>query len=513
MSRSLVTPAQPSVAVVAGPRPSADNRLRSDAISFPEALAQSVSVMAPAMSGAFITYLAAIKAGGATPLAFLLAMASCLLIGGVVSTFALRLPSAGSLYTYTVDGLGPFAGFLVGWTYSLALIIAGPAVLAGFAVFTSLVMRNVGAPRLMGQWGLWFALGLVLYFFLSWFGIEFSTRAQLVFTAATLATLLLLAVVIIGKGGARGNTLAAFSPGAAGVSWPLVFGGMAFGILSFTGFETAAVLGEETRNPRRAIPWAVIGSVIVGGLFYVIVTYATSVGYGVREATAAWPTSAAGISALADHYASYLGDWVLLAGGLSALFCGLGLHTAATRTVYVMGRDGVLPGPLGRTHPRHQTPHVAIVVNLALMVAVAAIIIAVTGQASRDAVGATPGPLSSGFYLFTEGLTIISPLVMGCYALLSIAGICAAVRRRVGKAGLDARNLSVSAGALVASAVAVFGSLYFSFKEVAPGAGIPGPYRAVPVVAAATMATAGCVAAALRRWRRTRWDAMGAIFE
>src|SRR5690242_19299332 len=121
-----------------------EDRLRRDAISFPETLAQSVSVMAPAMSGAFVTYLAAIKAGGATPLAFLLATGSCLLIGAVVSRFALRLPSAGSLYTYTVDGLGPFWGFVVGCLYSAGLVIAGPAVLAGFAVFTSLVMRNVG---------------------------------------------------------------------------------------------------------------------------------------------------------------------------------------------------------------------------------------------------------------------------------------------------------------------------------------------------------------------------------
>ncbi|HEV8623006.1 MAG TPA: APC family permease [Acidimicrobiia bacterium] len=480
------------------------NRLRHDAVSFPETLAQSVSVMAPAMSAAFITYLAAIKAGGATPLAFLLAMVSCLLIGGAVSTFALRLPSAGSLYTYTVDGLGSFGGFIVGWTYSVALVIAGPAVLAGFAVFTSLVMRDLGAPGLLGQWWTWFAAGVVLYFFLSWFGIEFSTRAQLVFTAATLATLLSLALVIIGHGGASGNTLDAFSPGAAGVSWPLVFGGMAFGILSFTGFETAAVLGEETREPRRAIPRAVIGSVVVGGLFYVIVTYATSIGYGVREATTAWPQSAAGISVLADHYASYLGNWVVLAGGFSALFCGLGVHTAVTRTFYVMGRDGVLPGRLGRTHPRHQTPHVAIVVNLALMVAVAALIIVITPQAARNAVGATPGPLSSGFYLFAEGLTVISPLVMGCYALLSIAGIRAAAR---------ARDTIISAGALLASAVAVFGSLYYSFKEAAPGAGIPGPYRAVPIVAAAVVLTAGAVAMALRQWRRQTWAVMGAVFE
>jgi amino acid transporter len=495
------------------PAAQGENRLRRDAISFPEALAQSVSVMAPAMSGAFVTYLAAIKAGGATPLAFLLATVSCLLIGGVVSSFALRLPSAGSLCTYTVDGLGSFWGFLVGSTYSVALIIAGPSVLAGFAVFTSLVMRNVGAPGLLGQWWLWFGAGVVLYFLLSWFGVDLSTRTQLVFTAATVATLLLLAVVIIGKGGARGNTLEAFRPGAAGVTWPLVFAGMAFGILSFTGFETAAVLGEETRNPRRAIPWAVIGSVIFGGLFYVIVTYATSIGYGVREATTAWPKSAAGISALAERYASYLGNWVLLAGGLSALFCGLGVHTAATRTLYVMGRDGVLPKPLGRTHRRHRTPHVAIMANLALMIAVSVVIIGATSQATRNTVGATPGPLSSGFYLFAEGLTIISPLVMGCYALLSIAGMRSAARARTGERGRDFRRLVVPVGSLLASGVAVFGSLYYSFREVAPGAGIPGPYRAVPLVAAAAVITATSAAVVLRHRRPQTWDAMGAIFE
>src|SRR5437764_12315735 len=123
----------------AAPSPG-ENRLRADAVSLPQALAQSVSVMAPAMSGAFVTYLAAIKAGGATPLAFLLAMVSCLLLGGVVSSFALRLPSAGSLYTYTVDGLGSFGGFIAGSHYSLTLILAGPAVPAGFALVTSLVI-------------------------------------------------------------------------------------------------------------------------------------------------------------------------------------------------------------------------------------------------------------------------------------------------------------------------------------------------------------------------------------
>lgn len=105
------------------------------------------------------------------------------------------------------------------------------------------------------------------------------------------------------------------------------------------------------------------------------------------------------------------------------------------------------------------------------------------------------------------------PLVMGCYVLLSIAGIRSVVRTKAGESGLDVRRLAVPIGSLLASGVAVFGSLYYSFKEIAPGAGIPGPYRAVPVVAAAAVITAASAALVLRHRRRATWDAMGAIFE
>src|SRR5205807_1549379 len=76
-----------------------EHHLRRGALSLPDALAQSVTVMAPALSGGLITYLAAIKAGGATPLAFVIATVACGLIGTVVSVFARTVRSAGSLYT------------------------------------------------------------------------------------------------------------------------------------------------------------------------------------------------------------------------------------------------------------------------------------------------------------------------------------------------------------------------------------------------------------------------------
>jgi amino acid transporter len=439
-------------------------------------------------------------------------MGGCLLIGGVVNEFAVHLPSAGSLYTYTVNGLGGFFGFVVGWSYSLGGVLYCPAALAGFAVFTSLVMGDLSTPGLLGQWWFWFAVGLALYFLLSYFAIELSTRTQLVFTAATVATLLLLALVIIGKGGAHGNTLDAFSPGAAGVSWPLVLGGLAFAMFSFAGLESAAVLAEECREPRRDVPRAVVGAVVFCGLFYVVVTYATSVGYGVREATTAWPKSGGGLSALSARYAPYLGDWVLLAGGVSALFSGLAAHNTVSRTLYAMGREGVLPGIMGRTHRAHKTPYVAITVNLLLMVVVAVAVIGATPQTTRDAIGSAPGPLSSGFYLFTEAATLSIPLAMLCYALLSIAGMRfraaddRSPRRRV-------RHVAISVGSLLASTAGLLGALYYSFHETAPGAGIPGPYRLVPIVLAVVVITGGTIALTLRTRRRDVWTTMGVLFE
>jgi amino acid transporter len=501
-----------AAAVASGAPPTASavqagHRLRQGALSLPDALAQSVTVMAPALSGGLITYLAAIKAGGATPLAFVIATLACLLIGAVVSEFARSIRSAGSLYTYTVHGLGPFVGFVMGWGYLIGIFLAGPAVLAGASVFLSMVMADIGAPTVATFWWLWFGAGLLGWFALAYPGVRLSTRSSLVFTAAGMVVLLTLAFTVIFHGGAHGNGLSAFNPHAAGVGWPGIFGGVAFGILSFTGFETAANLAEETREPRRNIPLAVLGSVAIGGIFYVAVTYATSVGYGVREATTEWPKSASGLAPLADTYASYLKDLVLLAVAFSAFFCGLGVSNAVTRTLFAMGRDGVLPKALSRTHPKHQTPHIALLTYLAVSAVFAVALIAMTSPATRDGIAGGGGRYASGLYLFVEGLTIITPPIMLAYAFVSTAGIAYGLRHR------RPALVVASIGALVGAGIAVFGSLYYSFVPTAPGGTIPTPYRAIPWAILAWLTIGGLIAGWLRRTRRETWERMGTIFE
>ncbi len=494
------------VNVAEAPQTTATGKLAAGQLTLLDTIAQSVTVMAPSMSGGFITYLAAVKAGGATPLAFLLAMLACLLIGGVVSKFALDLRSAGSLYTYVTHGLGSFWGYLTGWGYGFGLWLAGPAVLAGSGAFLGLFMTNIGAPSFLCQWWLWFAVGLLGWFALGYRNVKVSTRVFLVFTSIGVAVLLLLAIIVIVKGGAHGNTLRAFSPGAAGVSWPDVLGGVAFGLLSFTGFETAACLAEETRKPRRDIPLAVMGAVLFGGVFYVVVTYATSIGYGVRHATTAWPASASGLAPLANTYASYLSDLVLLVVAVDAFLCGLGLANTVTRTVFAMGRDRVLPRVFARTHPKYHTPYVALIAYLIVSVVFVLLLIGVTTQHTRNALAGGPGPLASGLYVFAEGLTIIPPPIMLGYALLSMAGIAKGVRS--GSAGM----IALAVGGLIASGAAVYGSLYFCFVAPAPGAAIPAPYAVIPWLVLGWLVLGAAVAVWLKRARAAAWEGMGTIF-
>jgi len=500
--------AERGAAVRTGRRETAGSEsLRAEQLTLVDTIAQSVTVMAPAMSGGFITYLAAIKAGGATPLAFLLATIACLLIGGVVSKFALDLRSAGSLYTYAVAGLGSFWGYLTGWTYGMGLWLAGPAVLAGSGSFMSLFMGGIGAPSFLQHWWLWFAVGLVGWFVLGYRDIRISTRVFLVFTSIGIIVLLLLAIVVIVKGGAHGNTLKAFSPSAAHVSWTDVFGGVAFGLLSFTGFETAAALAEETKRPRHSIPMAVMGAVLFGGAFYVVVTYATSIGYGVREATTAWPASASGLAPLASKYAHYLTNVVYLVVAVDAFLCGLGLSNAVTRMIFAMGRDRVLPGVFARTHPKYRSPYVALVAYVLVSILFPILLIALTSTSTIDALSGTKGSLAPGLYVFSEGLTIIPPPIMLGYVLLCIAGIARAARA----SSLSLMLLAI--GGVIASSIAVYGSLYFSFASASPGSPIPTPYAVIPWLVAGWIIIGAAVAIWLRRFRPSSWTGMGSVFE
>ena len=141
--------------------PPPSSNLKNNVLSYPEVIAQSISVIAPSTVPAAILGLIFVTAGSGTWLSFLLATVGLLFVSFNINQFARLSASPGSLYTYIVKGLGPTAGVLSGWAPLLGYMVTGMSTLCGFAIFAQTLLDQVGAhlPIL-----LLFALGVVVPF-------------------------------------------------------------------------------------------------------------------------------------------------------------------------------------------------------------------------------------------------------------------------------------------------------------------------------------------------------------
>lgn len=415
-----------------------------------DAVAISISVLSPAMAMQLNTGGVAAVAGGSTPLAFLLGGVACLALAFVVIGFSRRLASAGYAYTYVSRSIGPSGGFLAGWLYFFA-----------FACFVPMTMSAVGwlTSDLLGLdpatwWFPFFLIGMVLLVVLSVVRIHVTTKVQLLVGLLTVAVLLVFGLIVAGKGGAHGQTLApftfshTFSGGFHGV-----FYGLIFGVTSFIGFETAADFGEETANPRRAVPIAVFASVIFAIVFYVFITYATTIGYGVhalqKDPT---PWVAGGLIPVAEQFGNHaLGKLIEIGALLSAFIVCVACATASSRTLFAMGREGTLPGWFARTHPRFKTP-----ANASITIAVVA-----TGAAALIGFGFANTKVfgSAAFSSYYFYATIGTLGVILVYIALCFGGIAFFLRTRTAKFNPLTHGLIPIVGAVIFGA-ALYGSIY-----------------------------------------------------
>jgi len=338
-----------------------------------DAVAISISVLSPAMAMQLNTGGVAGTAGGSTPLAFLLGGIACLALAFVVIGFSRRMASAGYAYTYVSRSLGQSWGFLAGWLYFFA-----------FACFVPMTMAAVGwlFSDLIGVdpqtwWFPFFLVGMLILVFLSVVRISVTTKVQLLVGVATVLVLLVFALIVTGKGGVDGQSLQpfTFSHTASG-GFHGVFYGLIFGVTSFIGFESAADFGEETANPRRAVPIAILASVIFAIVFYVFITYATTIGYGVNQLEKdPTPWVAGGLVPVAEKFGNHtLGKLIEVGALLSAFIVCVACATASSRTLFAMGREGTIPGWFSRTHAKFKTPYNASIAVALVATAAAALI-------------------------------------------------------------------------------------------------------------------------------------------
>jgi amino acid transporter len=345
------------------------------------AIGVSLGLMGPSMAININPQAPAGQVGRAVPLVFLLATVGVLLVAYGFIRLCQHFNHAGSLYGFIGVTLGPRAGFVAGWALLGTYIAYAGTTIAGVGFFGSGFLTSTGIwEGGNDQWIIISAIAAVAAWALARSGATISTRTLLSIEGVTITLITLVTITVFAKligGDAPGNqtfTADVFKlPDGVGIS-PLFYA-LTFGFLSFAGYEVASTLGEETQNPRRAIPLALIGTVIFAGIFYTVVSMAESMGFGTDKAGVdAFTSSGSLVGDLgASYLTSWIGDIITLGAAFSAFGSALACIVGASRMLFALGRDGFISERLGEVSPTTGTPAVATTV-IALVVAAQIII-------------------------------------------------------------------------------------------------------------------------------------------
>jgi amino acid transporter len=393
--------------------PNAGASLERNAIGLTEVLFQSITHMAPAVATALSIGAATAFAGGLTPLAVVLAMVAALFTAYSIGELAKHLPSAGGMYTYVARGLGSFAGWLMAWAFLLAEPIVPAALYASFGLFgAAFITTLTGYTNDL----LWLPLAVLCGLIVWWLvyrGISLSTRVGVALGLVEIGIFVAISALLIINAGTR-NTLSVFVPGDAGLLPALQ--GMVFCLLAFVGFEAAAPLAEETRDPKRTIRRAVLLSAVLIGVFYVFCYYAATVFFG--------PERMQGEFLAFNNFDPWGGMADEVLPGIGALLVTFAIinsslananagANASTRAIFALGRSRILPEAFAAVHPTYRTPvnavHLQGILGIALAVAL--------GLIFRDVT--TGGPLTTYIFIgYALGL-----LFAGMYIAVNIAAL------------------------------------------------------------------------------------------
>ncbi|KHN51889.1 APC family permease [Pectobacterium fontis] len=346
-------------------------RLRPNAVGLPGVLFMTVATAAPitAMLGN-VPIAVGSGNGQYAPAGFLVATLILALFAIGYAQMAKYITATGAFYGFISHGLGRIIGMAAGVAVTLTYIVFEAALVGIFAFFCEDLIHGLSGMHI--HW-IVFALGmLIANGVLSYFDISLTSKVLGCCLVLEIVILTVVAgAVLVHGGGPQGfvpdsiNPLNAFTP-AQGVPGANAGIGLFFAFWSWVGFESSAMYGEESRNPKKIIPLATLLGVIGIGVFYVFISWMAIAGTGPEKAIALAqdPNQAAEI--FYGPARQYLGEWavavfkILVITGSFA--CGMAFHNCAARYIYALGRENLFPlsgKTVGLTHPKHGSPHVA----------------------------------------------------------------------------------------------------------------------------------------------------------
>ena len=308
------------------------SQLRTDRLSFIEALGQSVANVSPTLTPAIAVAVVAATAGTASWLVYVIATVALVVVGFNIGKLAGKISAAGSFFLYISRGLGPTAGMLAGWAMLAAYVFTAMALTAATALFVQSLITALGFGIVIPNAILYAGISILVYFF-AVRDIRFSSRLGLALEVLSVA---IIAIVCFLSWEHHGFAFDTKQNSLKGAGFGAVAQSIVFGIFSYVGFESAATLGKETRNPKTVIPRAVILTPILAGAVFIITTYLIVQGF--NDDTTKLGNSSGPLADIVVGKAVGLTILVYIGAMVSCFACALASINSFSRILFSLGR-------------------------------------------------------------------------------------------------------------------------------------------------------------------------------
>lgn len=331
-------------------------------------------------------------AGPVVVVSFIVAAVACAPAAMCYAEFASTVPVSGSAYTFSYASLGELFAWIIGWDLILEMFLGASVVAQGWSAYLGVLLGQLGIPlpEAIGYGGVVDVMAILLVIVLGilmTIGIRESMRVNIVLVGVKL--FIVLFVIVAGIMFINPANYTPFVPDAApreaatGLMQPLlqflsgsapmafgvggIFAGAALVFFAYIGFDVVATTAEETKNPQRDLPIGIIASLVICTVLYCAVALVVTVMVRYDELDPA--------AALANAFTHHGQAWmatVISAGAVAGLTTVvLTLMIGATRIIFAMSRDGLLPQRLAKVHPTRRTPWVISIVVTVIVAVVA----------------------------------------------------------------------------------------------------------------------------------------------
>lgn len=408
--------------------------LRKGCLSFVQVLAQSVANVGPSVGPALGIPVVYAASGNGTWLIYVFATITMLLVSYNINQFTKRSASPGSLYTYISGVMGAKVGVIAGWGLILAYIMTGSACLAGFSSYATMLLSTLGirVPTVIVA-----LIGGLSVAYIAFRDVKLSAKLMFLFEViSTLLILVLFGIILINKGANLDYNQLKLK----GVSFDSLRMGLVIAFFAYTGFESAAALGEEAKNPLKTIPKVLTLCLLIVGFLFTSFSYVEIAGFA--GLTTKLSNAQAPISILANaNGVPTMGLLINIGATISFWSCMVAVITASARVIFYMSFHKILPDALKTVHSKHDTPYKAVIVAAFILISVPAVLLVLGNDA---------------FDIFNWLGTIATYGFLVCYTLCVISSPIYLYKNNF----LKAKDVVISAITIVILLIPIVGSIY-----------------------------------------------------